>query len=66
MMVERYPNLKEKVGGLMSDCEISLLDGQLPLVLWCWLVGLLYFLFLKKKKKKKLLFTARLKGSVKE
>jgi len=47
MMVERYPNLKEEVGSLDPNCEISsLLDGnlpsgQLPHVLWCCHVGLL-------------------------
>jgi hypothetical protein len=31
MMVERYPNLKEKVGGLIPGYEISSLpDGKLP------------------------------------
>ena len=30
MMVERYPNLKEEVGGSTPDCEISsLLDKKL-------------------------------------
>ena len=30
MMVERYPNLKEEVGGSIPDCEISsLLDKKL-------------------------------------
>ena len=30
MMVERYPNLKEEVGGSNPGCEISsLLDGKL-------------------------------------
>ena len=30
MMVERYPNLKEEVGGSILDCEISrLLDKKL-------------------------------------
>jgi hypothetical protein len=30
MMAERYPNLKEKIGGSIPDCEISsLLDGKL-------------------------------------
>jgi hypothetical protein len=30
MMVERYPNLKEEVGGLIPDYEISsLLEGKL-------------------------------------
>jgi hypothetical protein len=29
-MLERYPNLKEEVGGLISGCEISSLhDGKL-------------------------------------
>ena len=58
MMVERCPNLKEEVGGLIPGCEISsLLDkknlpgGQLPHVLWRWHVGLLSP---KKKKKKKI------------
>jgi hypothetical protein len=38
-MVERYPNLKEEVGGLNPNCEISSLPngnlpgGQLPHVL---------------------------------
>jgi hypothetical protein len=46
-MLERYPNLKEEVGGSNTSCEISsLLDknlpgGQLPHVLWRWLVGIL-------------------------
>jgi hypothetical protein len=45
MMVERYPYLKEEVGGLIIGCEISsLLDnmlagGQLPPMLWYWHVG---------------------------
>jgi hypothetical protein len=41
MMVERYPNLKEEVGGSILGCEISSLlgkknlqGGQLPHVLW--------------------------------
>jgi hypothetical protein len=30
MMLERYPNLKEEVGGSIPDCEISSLhDGKL-------------------------------------
>jgi hypothetical protein len=30
MMVERYPNLKKDVGGLIPDCEMSsLLDRKL-------------------------------------
>ena len=45
MMVERYPNLNEKVGGLIPGCEITLtkylLGGQLPPVLWRWPVSLL-------------------------
>jgi hypothetical protein len=46
-MVERYPNLKEEVGGSNPSCEIpSLSDGnspggQLPHVLWRWHVDLL-------------------------
>jgi hypothetical protein len=29
MMVEKYPNLKEEVGGSIPDCEISsLYDGK--------------------------------------
>ena len=46
-MVERYPNLKEEVGGLIPCYEVSsLLDkdlpcGQLPHVLSHWHVGLL-------------------------
>ena len=35
-MVERYPNLKEEVGGLNPDCEIpSLLDGKTYQVVNC-------------------------------
>jgi hypothetical protein len=48
MMVEKYPNFKEEVGGLIPSCEISsLLDqkklpgGQLPPILWHWPVSLL-------------------------
>ena len=47
MIVERYPNIKSEVGGLISRCEISslldinLLGGQVPLVLWPWTLGLL-------------------------
>ena len=47
MMMERYSNLKEEVGGLIPGCEISpLLDinlwgGQLPHVLSCWPIDLL-------------------------
>ena len=53
MMMERYPYLMQKVGGLIFGCEIpSLFDkdlsgGQLPFVLWCWPVG-----FLSQKEKK--------------
>jgi hypothetical protein len=45
MMVERYPNLKEEVGGLIPNCEISSLPyGKLArssvascaLALACW------------------------------
>ena len=45
--MERYPNLKEEVGGSNPGCEISSLPGgnlsggQLPHVLWCLHVGLL-------------------------
>jgi hypothetical protein len=32
MMVERYPNLKEEIGGSIHGCEISsLLDKLLPM-----------------------------------
>ena len=47
MMVERYPNLKEEIGGAILDCKISslldinLLGGQLPRVLWRRHAGLL-------------------------
>ena len=47
MMVERYPNLKEEVGGSISAMKSpiyltkNLPGGQLPHMLWCWLVGLL-------------------------
>ena len=47
MMVERYPNFKEEVGGSIPGCEISSLHdiilpcGQLPHVLWRSLVGLM-------------------------
>ena len=47
-MVERYPSIKEEVGGSTPDCEFSSLldtknlpDGQLPLALWRWPIGLL-------------------------
>ena len=44
MMVERYPNLKEEVGGLIPDYEISsLLDRvtcQVVICLLCFGVGL--------------------------
>lgn len=45
MMVERYPNFEEEVGGSIPGCEMSsLLDknlqgGQLPYVLWHWPIG---------------------------
>ena len=44
MMVERYPNLKEKIGGSIPDCEISSLNlqgGKLPHVLWRWPIDLM-------------------------
>ena len=59
MMVERYQNLKEKVGGSKPRCEISsLLDrnlpgGQLPLVHWRWPTGPLSPKLLNKQEKKK-------------
>ena len=43
--VERYPNLKEEVGGSILGGEISSLllenspNGQLPSMLWAWPVG---------------------------
>jgi len=38
MMMERYPNLKEEVGGLILSCEISsLLDGKICKVVNCLL-----------------------------
>ena len=45
--MERYPNLKEEIGGAILDCKISslldinLLGGQLPHVLWRRHAGLL-------------------------
>ena len=56
MMMERYPNLNEEVGGAIPGCEISsLLDrnlpcSQLPPMLGHWHVELLS---LKRKRKKK-------------
>ena len=48
MMVERYPNLKEQVGGLIPGCEISsLLDRNLVLALST-------FCLQKEKRKRKL------------
>ena len=58
-MMERYPNLKEDVGGSIAGCEMSsLLDGnlsggQVSPVLWRWHVGLLSQKGKEKKKKKK-------------
>ena len=55
MMVLRYPNLKEEVGGSFPNCEISslldrnLLGGQSHHVLWRWPVGLLSIWFYLKK-----------------
>jgi hypothetical protein len=58
MMLERYPNLKEEVGGLVPGCEISssldrknLLGGQLPHVLWLQSIGLLSQIVSSKEKK---------------
>jgi hypothetical protein len=34
MMVERYPNLKEEVGGSFLDCEISSLVDKKKLARW--------------------------------
>jgi hypothetical protein len=59
MMVERCPNLKEKIGGLIPNCKSPLyltdnLPGaQLPPVHWRWSVGLLTVSKGKKEKKKK-------------
>jgi hypothetical protein len=54
MMVERYPNLKEEVGGSIPDYDISsLLDiktCQVVNCLLCFGAGLLVF-YLKKKRK---------------
>ena len=60
-LIEKFkksiPNLKEKVGGSIPNYEISSLlvrnvpGGQLPLVLWRWLVDLVSQ---KKKKEEKL------------
>jgi hypothetical protein len=55
MMVERYPNLKEEVGGLIPGYEISsLFDGKLARrsTASCCGVGLSVFFLTKKKKKK--------------
>ena len=46
VMVKRHLNLKEEVGGFPAvksplDLTDYLSGGQLPLVLWCWHVGLL-------------------------
>jgi hypothetical protein len=55
MMVERYPNLKEEVGGSIPDCEIpELLDKETCKVvncLMCFGVGLSAF-YLKNQKEK--------------
>jgi hypothetical protein len=57
MMVKRYPNLKEEVGGLIPAYEISSLhDGKLvkcrlPPMLWRWHVNLLSLNFILFKKK---------------
>ena len=55
MMVQRYSNLKEEVGGSNPGCESPLYltenlpGGQLPPMLWRWPIGLLS----QKKEKKK-------------
>ena len=53
MMVERYPNLKEEVGGSIPGCEISsVLDKKdLQDCLLCFGVGMLASVSKKKKKK---------------
>jgi hypothetical protein len=56
MMVERYPNLKEEVGGSIPRCEISsLLDGKTCQVINCLLCfgASMSGFCLKKKKKEK-------------
>ena len=56
MMVERYPNLKDEVGGLNPGCEISsLLDKKLAMssTAFCVLVLTRRPSVSKKKKKKK-------------
>jgi hypothetical protein len=50
-MVERYPNLKEEVGGFESQLKIpSLPDGKLVSLL-CFGVGLSAFCIKKKERK---------------
>jgi hypothetical protein len=58
MMVERYPNVKDEVGGSIPGCEISSLcdrkvamwsTASCALALACWPVGLLS----KEKKRKR-------------
>jgi hypothetical protein len=58
MMVERYPNLKEKVGGSYHGCEISsLLDTKktckMVNCLKCFAVGLSAFCLPKKEKERR-------------
>jgi hypothetical protein len=55
MMVERYPNLKEEVGGLNPGCEISSLSDE---ILATWSIAscalaLACRLFVSQKKRKK-------------
>jgi hypothetical protein len=53
-MVERYPNLKEEVGGLVLGCEISSLLHR-KLVTWSTVLCVLVVTcrsFVSKKKKK--------------
>ena len=50
MMVKRYPNLKEEVGGLNPGCEISSLhDRNLHNCLMCFGVGMSTFCLETKK-----------------
>jgi hypothetical protein len=55
MMVERYPNLKEEVGGSIPSCEISSLlinkTYQMVNCLMCFGARMSAFWFKKKEKK---------------
>jgi hypothetical protein len=57
MMMERYPNIKEEVGGSISRCEISsLLDGKLvrwPTASYALALACRPSVSRRKKKKKK-------------